>query len=251
MAFSPFPTASCRETDGERDSGAVSGHFGGLSAHVGRHFCLLRASGIPAHRRETLIWARWAGAPYSHHYPRGHSQSSRCPLEFDRCGGGPLFPGTARCAWQQDRMARALSLEAMLDSPLLRRPAIFNRRRRRFAPTCESRSPRISWTFRLLTSSICFMVAGLTSRALLCFPRYGAFITVPPLEPDQQGQYVSLLLQRITELAPSEGRALTLKEMERQHPRLDLPFFICSRTKKFRSSMRRWPPIWKPRTGRT
>jgi hypothetical protein len=120
--------------------------------------------------------------------------------------------------------ARALSLEAMLDWPFLRGRKLQSTE----AALRATLRTQLAEDFLDLPVSDQFdLLDGrwpdITGPAML--PALRCLYNSTPLEPDQQGQYVSLLLQRITELAPSEGRALTLKEMERQHPRLDLTFY--------------------------
>jgi hypothetical protein len=120
--------------------------------------------------------------------------------------------------------ARALSLEAMLDWPLLRGRKLQSTEAALRATLRE----QLAEDFLDLPASDRFdLLYGrwpdIAGPAML--PALRCLYNSTPLEPDQQGQYVSLLLQRITELAPGEGRALTLKEMERQHPRLDLTFY--------------------------
>lgn len=120
--------------------------------------------------------------------------------------------------------AHALSLEAMLDWPLLRRRDLESTE----AALRATLRKQLAEDFLDLPASDQFdLLYGrwpdIAGPAML--PAVRRLYIGTPLEPDQQGQYVSLLLQRITELAPSEGRALTLKEMERPHPRLDLTFY--------------------------
>jgi hypothetical protein len=120
--------------------------------------------------------------------------------------------------------ARALSLEAMLDWPFLRGRKLQSTEAALRATLRE----QLAEDFLDLPASDQFdLLYGrwpdIAGPAML--PALRCLYNSTSLEPDQQGQYVSLLLQRITELAPSEGRALTLKEMERQHPRLDLTFY--------------------------
>jgi len=120
--------------------------------------------------------------------------------------------------------ARALSLKAMLDSPFLRRRKLQSTE----AALLTTLRKRVAEEFLNLPASDQFdLLYGrwpdIAGPAML--PALRRLYNSTPLEPDQRGQYVSLLLRRITELAPSEGRALTLKEMERQHPRLDLTFY--------------------------
>jgi hypothetical protein len=120
--------------------------------------------------------------------------------------------------------ARALSLEAMLDWPLLRGRDLESTD----AALRATLRTQLAEDFLDLPASDQFdLLYGrwpdIAGSAML--PALRRLYNGTPLEPHQQGQYVSLLLQRITELAPSEGRALTLKEMERQHPRLDLTFY--------------------------
>jgi hypothetical protein len=120
--------------------------------------------------------------------------------------------------------AQALSLEAMLDWPFLRGRKLQSTEAALRATLRE----QLAEEFLDLPSSDQYdLLYGrwpdIAGPAML--PALRRLYNSTSLEPDQQGQYVSLLLQRITELAPSEGRALTLKEMERQHPRLDLTFY--------------------------
>jgi len=120
--------------------------------------------------------------------------------------------------------ARTLSLKAMLDSPFLRRRKLQSTE----AALLTTLRKQVAEEFLNLPASDQFdLLYGrwpdIAGPAML--PALRRLYNSTPLEPDQQGQYVSLLLQRITELAPSEGRALTLKEMERQYPRLDLTFY--------------------------
>jgi hypothetical protein len=120
--------------------------------------------------------------------------------------------------------AHALSLEAMLDWPLLRRRDLESTE----AALRATLRKQLAEDFLDLPASDRFdLLYGrwpdIAGPALL--PALRRLYNSTPLEPDQQEQYVSLLLQRITELAPSEGRALTLKEMERQYPRLDLTYY--------------------------
>jgi hypothetical protein len=119
--------------------------------------------------------------------------------------------------------ARALSLEAMLDWPLLRRRELQSTE----AALRGTLRKQIAEEFLNLPGDDQFNLlqgrwSDIAGPAML--PALRRLYANTPLEPDQQQQYVSLLLQRISELAPPEGRALTLKEMERQHPRLDLTF---------------------------
>jgi hypothetical protein len=120
--------------------------------------------------------------------------------------------------------ARALSLEAMLDWPLLRRREL------------QSTEAALRATLRMQLAEDFLDLPASDQYDLLYsrWPDIAGPVMLPalrrlyintPLEPYQQGQYVSLLLQRITDLAPSEGRGLSLTEMKQQHPRLDLHFF--------------------------
>jgi len=119
--------------------------------------------------------------------------------------------------------ARALSLEAMLDWPFLRGRKLQSTEAALRATLREQLAEDF---LDLPASDQSDLLYGrwpdIADAAML--PALRRLYSDTPPEPDQQGQYVSLLLQRITDLAPSEGRALTLKEIERQHPRLDLTF---------------------------
>jgi hypothetical protein len=120
--------------------------------------------------------------------------------------------------------ARALSLEAMLSWRQLHRRELQSTQ----AALLATLRTQLAESFLDLPASNQFdlLYGGSPDVGIpAMLPALRRLYNATPLEPDQQGQYVSLLLQRITELAPAEGRALTLKEMQRPHPRLDLTFY--------------------------
>lgn len=118
--------------------------------------------------------------------------------------------------------ARALSLKAIFDSPLLGRPTLL-----------ESNDTALLDKLRKELAEV-FTDLPVSEQSMLLYSRW-ANIASPAMIPvlrrlyenPPQGsneQYVAVVLAHLNELAPSEGRALILSEMKRAHPRLDVRF---------------------------
>ena len=146
----------------------------------------------------------------------------------DGGGSGPLAAHWSLVEAEEDRyvqellgalgdkigLARALCLKAIFDSP-------------------PSTDTQLLATLRKLMAEEFLNLPGSDQSDLLEFrwPSIASPAMLPVLRqlynnapPGPNQQFLALVLQRIAELAPSEGRALALKEMERPHPRLDLRF---------------------------
>ncbi len=150
--------------------------------------------------------------------------------------GGPLAAHWSLIEAEEDRyvrellgalgdkigLARARCLKAIFDSPMLGRPTLLQSTDK--VLLAELRK-RMAGEFLNLPASDQFELLGdrwphIASPAML--PVLRQLYNNPPPGPNEQ--FVALVLKRIAELAPPEGRALVLKEMQRQHPRLDLRF---------------------------
>ncbi len=120
------------------------------------------------------------------------------------------------------RAARAVSLKAIFDSPLLGKPTLL-----------VSADPALLDRLRKQLAGI-FPSLPVSDQSMMLYARWEnirspAMIPVlkdlyanPPAGAGEQ--FTAVALERLDDLDPAEGRALILAEMERPHPRLDMRF---------------------------
>jgi hypothetical protein len=118
--------------------------------------------------------------------------------------------------------ARALSLEGIFDSPFLGRPTLL-----------ESTDPALLVTLRQRMAEE-FLKLPTSDQSMLLWirwPNIASPAMLPVLRqlydnppPGPIDQFIPLVLERIEDLSPAEGRALIVKEFTRPHPQLDLRF---------------------------
>ena len=166
---------------------------------------------LPTERDRDLGKTAWAlSGPLAAHWNLIDAEEDRYVREFLGALGNKIG------------LARALSLKAVFDSPMVGRPMLLQSTDKVLLAALRK---QIAEEFLDLPAFDQFELLSdrwphIASPAML--PTLRQLYDNPPPGPKQQ--FVALVLQRITELAPAEGRALTLKEMERHHPRLDLRF---------------------------